>query len=68
MESPCIDVCRFEEESGCCLGCGMTKREKKRWKKEKEAREAITEALEGRLAALRARGFATGKAAKRKRR
>lgn len=68
MASPCIDVCRFEEESGACLGCGMTRREKKLWKKEKEAREAIRATLEGRLAALRARGFETGKAAKRRKR
>lgn len=66
MASPCIDVCRHDEETGWCLGCGMTRKDRKHWKKEKERRPAIREALPARLAALAASGAPTGKAAKRK--
>jgi predicted Fe-S protein YdhL (DUF1289 family) len=67
MANPCIDVCRYDEATGWCLGCGMTKPEKQRWKKEKVARTAIRAALPGRLSVLAAAGQATGKAAGRKR-
>ena len=30
--SPCISVCKFRDE-GHCIGCGMTKREKKQFKR-----------------------------------
>ncbi|TCZ65379.1 DUF1289 domain-containing protein [Roseicella aquatilis] len=66
MASPCIDVCRFDEETGWCLGCGMTRKDKKHWKKEKERRPEIRAALPGRLEALAAAGQRTGKAAKKK--
>jgi predicted Fe-S protein YdhL (DUF1289 family) len=66
MASPCIDICRYDEATGWCLGCGMTKPEKKRWKKEKPDRPAIRAALPGRIAALDAAGHPTGKAAKKK--
>ena len=67
MANPCIDVCRYDEATGWCLGCGMSKPEKKSWKKEKAERPAIRAALPGRLAALAAAGQPTGKAAKRAR-
>ncbi|WP_270936302.1 DUF1289 domain-containing protein [Falsiroseomonas oryzae] len=67
MASPCIDVCRHDEVTGWCLGCGMTKPEKTRWKKDKAARPALRVALPDRLAALAAAGLPTGKAAKRRR-
>lgn len=66
MASPCIDICRYDEATGWCLGCGMTKKDKKHWKKDKAARPAIREALPARLQALEAAGHPTGKAAKRK--
>jgi predicted Fe-S protein YdhL (DUF1289 family) len=66
MASPCIDICRYDGTTGFCLGCGMLKPEKKRWKKDREERPAIRAALPGRLATLRQAGLATGKAAKRK--
>ncbi|MGG5808865.1 DUF1289 domain-containing protein [Falsiroseomonas sp. CW058] len=66
MANPCIDICRYDDERGWCLGCGMTRHEKKLWKKEKPARPAIRDALPGRLAALAAVGLPTGKAAKRR--
>ncbi len=65
MGSPCIDVCRFDEATGWCLGCGMTRKDKKAWKKEKSARPAILEALPARHSALEGLGQLTGKAAKK---
>lgn len=32
LPSPCIDVCKFKRE-GHCIGCSMTKRQKKDFKK-----------------------------------
>lgn len=66
MGSPCIDVCRFDEETGWCFGCGMSRKDKKHWKKDKSSRPAIKEALPPRLVVLCESGHATGKAAKRK--
>jgi hypothetical protein len=66
MSSPCIDVCRHDEETGWCLGCGMSRRDRKQWKKEKGLRAGILAELPFRLAALRQAGLTTGKAAKRK--
>ena len=67
MASPCIDICRYDEETRWCLGCGMTRKDKKHWKKAKERRPEILAALPGRLAALAAAGHAVGEAAKKKR-
>ena len=67
MASPCIDVCRHDEETGWCLGCGMTRKDRKHWKREKERRPAIRAALPERLATLAGAGHRTGKAAARKR-
>ena len=66
MASPCIDVCRYDEATGWCLGCGMSRKDKKHWKKEKDRRPAIRAALQGRLEALAASGLPTGKAAAKK--
>ena len=66
MGSPCIDVCRFDEATGWCLGCGMARKDKKAWKKEKSARPAILQSLPPRLAAMEALGQAVGKAARKK--
>ena len=67
MASPCIDICRYDEATGWCLGCGMTRKDKKHWKKEKERRPAIREELPARLEAMAASGLRVGKAAKKKR-
>ncbi|WP_439596936.1 DUF1289 domain-containing protein [Falsiroseomonas sp.] len=67
MASPCIDICRYDHETGFCFGCGMLKPEKKRWKKDKEERPAIRAALPQRLHTLSAAGHATGEAAAKKR-
>ena len=65
LESPCIDVCRYDEATGWCVGCGMSRKDKKAWKKQKPARSAIREALPARLHALEATGQAVGKAARK---
>ncbi|GGC30543.1 hypothetical protein GCM10011504_06000 [Siccirubricoccus deserti] len=66
MASPCIDVCCYDEATGWCLGCGMTRKDKKHWKKEKDRRPAIRDALSGRLLTLAASGKPIGPAAKHK--
>ena len=66
MERPCIKVCEFDEETGWCLGCGMTKPERKSWKKHPAYRPAILAPLPLRLQALADEGHRTGEAAKRK--
>ncbi|WP_152047992.1 DUF1289 domain-containing protein [Aureimonas psammosilenae] len=50
--SPCIDVCKFRDE-GHCIGCLMTKPEKKRFKrlKGKAERRPFFEMLRDRLVA-----------------
>ena len=65
MGSPCIDVCRYDEVTGWCLGCGMSKPERKAWKREKALRGAIEAGLPLRLAAMAATGRVTGEAARK---
>ncbi|MFM7709035.1 MAG: DUF1289 domain-containing protein [Gammaproteobacteria bacterium] len=33
VPSPCIDVCRFDPQTGWCLGCGRTLDEARQWQK-----------------------------------
>ncbi|KAA0971622.1 DUF1289 domain-containing protein [Aureimonas fodinaquatilis] len=49
--SPCIGVCKFRDE-GHCIGCRMTRTEKKRFKKleGKKSRKAFFRMLSERLA------------------
>jgi hypothetical protein len=68
MKSPCIDVCRHDDATGWCLGCGLTRKDRKAWKRERERRPEIAAALPGRLAMLRAAGLPTGKAASKRKR
>lgn len=65
MKRPCIDVCRYDQATDWCLGCGMTKKEKKVWKREPEMRPAITVVLPLRLEALGAAGRRVGEAARK---
>lgn len=53
--SPCVDVCRHDAATGWCQGCGMTRAERKAWKREPERRDAIRAELPARLKALAAR-------------
>ncbi|MDR5882213.1 DUF1289 domain-containing protein [Caballeronia sp. LZ032] len=36
VESPCIDICKFDDKTGFCIGCMRTKDECKQWKKMKD--------------------------------
>ncbi len=65
-DRPCIKVCRFDDEAGWCYGCGMTKQERKAWKRVPSYRDAILQNLPARLAALAAEGHATGEEAGKK--
>ena len=58
--SPCIDICKYRE-GGRCIGCAMTKPEKKRFKKlrKKPAKKAFFIELAVRLETMgRYRGWA----------
>jgi len=33
VESPCINICKFDGTTGLCVGCLRTKDECKQWKK-----------------------------------
>ncbi len=68
MSSPCIDVCRYDATTGWCLGCGMTKADKKGWKQQPERRDGIEGNLPARLATLAGIGKVIGKAARRDKR
>lgn len=59
-DRPCIKVCRYDDESGWCLGCGMSLREKKSWKRVAGYRAAIRDSLPARLEALASEGYVTG--------
>ena len=37
-KSPCIDVCEFSGPNGWCVGCGRTREETARWKKNEALR------------------------------
>lgn len=38
VESPCIELCRFDGKTGFCLGCLRTREECREWKKMKDIR------------------------------
>jgi predicted Fe-S protein YdhL (DUF1289 family) len=67
-DRPCISICEYEDATGWCLGCGMTKPEKKAWKRIPAYRDAIRLSLPARLEALAGEGHLTGEAADKKRR
>lgn len=66
QDRPCIKVCRYEDESGWCLGCGMTKHEKKAWKHVPAFRPVIRDQLPARLGALAGQGHVVGEDAGKK--
>ncbi|WP_424810510.1 DUF1289 domain-containing protein [Roseococcus sp. YIM B11640] len=59
-DRPCIKICRYDDESGWCFGCGMTLREKKAWKRVAAYRDVIRDSLPPRLAAMAAEGHIVG--------
>jgi uncharacterized protein len=36
IASPCIDICKFDDKTGLCIGCLRTRDECKSWKKMKD--------------------------------
>ncbi len=66
MASPCIKVCQYDAKTGWCLGCGMTKADRRAWKHQAARREGIRAELPARLATLAGIGHVIGKAAKRR--
>jgi predicted Fe-S protein YdhL (DUF1289 family) len=66
MKRPCIKVCEFDDDSGWCRGCGMSKPERKAWKRVPGYRAAILATLPVRLAAMAEEGHPTGEAALRR--
>jgi predicted Fe-S protein YdhL (DUF1289 family) len=58
--SPCIDVCKFRD-AGRCVGCAMTKPEKKAFKRlgKKAKKQAFFLMLEERLQAMGRLGYWT---------
>ncbi|WP_429302078.1 DUF1289 domain-containing protein [Paraburkholderia sp. GAS199] len=36
VDSPCIDICKFDSKTGFCIGCMRTRDECKSWKKMKD--------------------------------
>lgn len=56
VASPCSRVCRIDEGSGLCIGCGRTLDEIARWTAMGEAgRQRVWAQLRGRLAAVASR-------------
>lgn len=66
MERPCIDICTYDDATGWCRGCGMTKPERKAWKREPLLRGAILAGLAARLEALGTAGRVVGEAARKR--
>jgi len=62
MVRPCIKICDYEDHTGWCFGCGVTRQERKAWKRAPVFRQAILGNLASRLEALGAAGFRTGAA------
>ncbi len=53
VESPCINICKFDEKTGLCVGCLRTKEECKQWKKLKnKARRRIIDDRPKRISEL----------------
>lgn len=51
--TPCVKLCRIDDASGLCAGCGRTLDEIARWGSfDEPARRAIMAALPARMAAL----------------
>ncbi|WP_228936653.1 DUF1289 domain-containing protein [Paraburkholderia saeva] len=36
VKSPCVDICKFDDKTGLCIGCLRTRDECKTWKKMKD--------------------------------
>ena len=53
IESPCISVCKIDEDTGFCLGCYRTRKEIKQWKDgDDKVKSKILKLLEKRKLAI----------------
>jgi len=53
LETPCVNICLLDSETGLCVGCGRTIQEIAGWAgMSPERRRAIMAALPGRMAQL----------------
>jgi uncharacterized protein len=53
LETPCVNICLLDQDTGTCLGCGRTLSEIARWAAMSDAeRRAIMAALSARMANL----------------
>ena len=53
MESPCVNICLLDPETGTCVGCGRTIQESAGWAAMSEReRRAIMRELPGRMQLL----------------
>jgi predicted Fe-S protein YdhL (DUF1289 family) len=53
LETPCVNICLLDQDTGTCLGCGRTLSEIARWAAMSNAdRRAIMAALPARMANL----------------
>ena len=53
VRSPCINICRIDDATGWCVGCGRTLDEIARWGGTSDAdRDAVMAALPERMAML----------------
>lgn len=56
IETPCIKVCKIDDATGWCLGCGRTLAEIGRWTQISDAeRASVMRALPARVTAMGAR-------------
>jgi predicted Fe-S protein YdhL (DUF1289 family) len=53
LETPCVNICLLDQDTGTCLGCGRTLSEIARWVAMSDTeRRAIMAALPARMAIL----------------
>lgn len=60
MKNPCTGLCRFDRETGWCLGCARSRAECRDWKRRPETQPGIARWLKQRLRALRDSGRGRG--------
>ena len=54
--SPCIDICTIDSESGLCVGCGRTQEEISNWSmKNNEEKEQLLVKVKSRQSKLKTR-------------
>ena len=61
MKSPCTGYCRFDPDTGWCLGCARSRADCRDWKLRPETRPGLLRRLKDRLRALRHSGREAGR-------